>query len=86
MITTVVEGNLISIPAELAEAAGIQPESQIDWSVDAEGHLIGRLLPSRSKLARKAQGMGKSWLREGDDPIADLIAERLQDDDEEGVE
>ena len=86
MIITVTEENLVSIPAELAQAIGIQPGTQIDWSVDAEGRLIGRVLPSRGELADKARGMGRSWLREGDDPIADLIAERVQEDLDEGLE
>lgn len=86
MITTVTEENLVSIPAELAKAAGIQPGTRIDWSVDEEGRLIGRILLSRGELAHKAMGMGRSWLKDGDDPIADLIAERLQEDEEEGLE
>ena len=83
MITTVTGKNQITIPAKLARALDIQPGQRIDWSIDEDGVLHARLLPSRGELARRAAGMGKQWLEEGADPVADLIDERVNADSEE---
>lgn len=86
MITTVTGKNQITIPAKIAASAGIQPGTRIDWTVDADGTLRGELLPSRSELARKAAGMGRPWLAQGEDPIAQLIKEREEADLDEIAE
>ena len=86
MITTVTGKNQITIPAKLAIAAGIQPGTRVDWTLGGEGILIAQLLPSRGELARKIAGMGRQWLPEGRDPVAELIEERTQADREEGLE
>ena len=85
MITIVTGKNQITIPAKLAKQLDIQPGTQIDWSISAEGVLIARPLPRRDKLARKAAGMGRKWLVEGADPVAELIQERLKADEAEGL-
>jgi AbrB family looped-hinge helix DNA binding protein len=81
MITSVTGKNQITIPAKLARQLEIEPGTQIDWSIGSENVLIARLLPKRGVRARRAAGMGKEWLDAGDDPVAELIAERVQDDD-----
>ena len=86
MITTVTGKNQITIPAKLANAAGIRPGTRIDWSLSDEGVLIARMLPSRGGLARQAAGMGRQWLPPGHDPVAALIDERSQSDSEENLE
>ena len=83
MITTVTGKNQVTIPAKLARQLDIQPGVRIDWSIGEGGVLIARLLPPRGELARQVAGMGRSWL-EGQDPIADLIEERVQADQDEG--
>ena len=85
MITTVTGKNQITIPAKLARKLGIQPGQRIDWSVGEEGVLTARLLPSQSELARQAAGMGRQWLQDGVDPVADLSEERENADKEEGL-
>ena len=50
------------------------------------GILIAQVLPSRGELARKAEGMGRAWLNGNEDHIADLIAERVQEDLAEELE
>lgn len=85
MITTVTGKNQITIPAKLARALDIQPGQRIDWSIDEDGVLYARLLPSRGELAHRAAGMGRQWLEEGADPVADLIDERVNADSEEGL-
>jgi len=40
---------------------------------------------SRSELARRVAGMGRAWLSPGVDPIAELIEDRVREDEEEGL-
>lgn len=84
MITTVTGKNQITIPAKLANQLEIQPGTRLDWSLGQDGVLIVRPLPSRGELARQAAGMGRSWLPEGVDPVADLVEERSRDGAAEG--
>ena len=86
MITTVTGKNQITIPAALARKLDIEPGQRIDWQIDEDGILIARLLPKRGELARQAAGMGREWLVDGADPVADLIKERGQADEDEGLE
>ncbi len=83
MITSVTGKNQITIPAKLARQLGIHPGTRIDWSIADDNVLVARPLPRRSVLARQAAGMGRAWLQEGEDPVADLIAERTEDLSEE---
>ena len=85
MITTVTGKNQITIPAKLARQLDIQPGQRIDWSIGENGVLTARLLPSRGELARQAAGMGRQWLEAGEDPIGDLVDERADADEEEGL-
>lgn len=78
MITTVTGKNQITIPAKIAHEAGIQVGTRIDWAIGGEGVLIARLLPARGTLARQVAGMGRAWLREGEDPVAALLEERSE--------
>ena len=86
MITTVTGKNQVTIPAKLAKQLDIQPGARIDWSIGEGDVLIARVLPPRAELARQAAGMGRPWLIEGQDPIAELIQERIQADEAEGLE
>lgn len=86
MITTVTSNNRVTIPAELARILGIRPGQRIEWRMRPEGVLIGRLLLSRGELAGQVAGMGRGWLDEGRDPIAELIVERGLADEIEGLE
>ncbi len=83
MITTVTGKNQITIPVKIVRSLDIQPGTQLDWAIGENNTLIVRILPSRSKLARKVAGMGRQWLPVNANPIADLIRERVQDDDED---
>jgi AbrB family looped-hinge helix DNA binding protein len=78
MITTVTGKNQITIPAKIAQEVGIQVGTRIDWSIGGDGVLIARLLPGRGTIARQVAGMGRAWLREGDDPVAELMQERSE--------
>ncbi len=84
MITTVTGKNQITIPAKLASQLDIQPGTRLDWSLGQDGVIVVRPLPSRGEMARRAAGMGRSWLPEGVDPVADLVEERQRDGVAEG--
>ena len=85
MITPVSGKNQVTIPAKLAAQLAIQPGTRIDWSIGDDETLVARLLPGRGELARRAAGMGRSWLTADHDPVAELIDERAQVDRAEGL-
>jgi bifunctional DNA-binding transcriptional regulator/antitoxin component of YhaV-PrlF toxin-antitoxin module len=82
MNTTVTGKNQITIPAVLARLLSIVPGQRIDWTIGDDSFLIARLLPRRAELARQAAGMGRDWPEDGVDPVADLIDERVRDDED----
>ncbi|MCX7113436.1 MAG: hypothetical protein NTX45_25705 [Proteobacteria bacterium] len=84
MITIVVEDNQITIPDELARECNIKAGTQLDWSKNADGSLRIKPLTNRGELARRLAGIGRQWLKSGNDPIADLIRERVAEDEEIG--
>lgn len=85
MITTVTGKNQITIPAKLAGELDIRPGTRLDWSLGEDGALIAKPLPRRGELARQIAGMGRAWLVESADPIADLINERAREDEDEEI-
>jgi len=84
MITTVTGKNQITIPAKLARQLDLQPGTRLQWSLGENGIVLLQRLPARGALARKAAGMGRRWLKPGDNPITDLVQERAQDDTYQG--
>jgi antitoxin component of MazEF toxin-antitoxin module len=80
MITTVTGKNQIPLPAAIANQLQISAGTRVQWSVDAQGLITLRVLPNRAKLAEEAAGLGRAWLEPGQSAVADLIAERAQDD------
>jgi AbrB family looped-hinge helix DNA binding protein len=85
MITTVSGKNQITIPAKLARQLNIQPGTRLNWSISEDGVLIAQPLPVRSVLARQTAGMGRAWLSKDEDPVGDLIRERIREDEDEGL-
>jgi len=85
MITTVTGKNQITIPAKIVRALDIQPGVRLDWGIDENNALTVRVLPQRGQLARRAAGMGAEWLPDDADPVIELIRERIQDDEDEGL-
>lgn len=84
MITTVTGRNQVTIPAEVVKRAGLRTGSRLDWSFDEKRReLHVKIQVSRGELARRIMGAGRKYLKPGEDPVADLIGEREQDDAEE---
>lgn len=83
MVTVVTGKNQVTIPVQVANAAGIHRGSQLEWSFDTKRkQLCLKVLPGRGELARRLLGAGRKYLKPGDDPVAELIAGREQDDRE----
>lgn len=83
IITSTVTGkNQITIPAAIANKLGIEPGMQVEWEVNGERSVILRPVPSRYELAKQLQGYFRSALKPGDDPIGDLIRERIEEDED----
>jgi AbrB family looped-hinge helix DNA binding protein len=82
MITTVTGKNQVTIPADLARALNIKAGTRLDWTNEEDGTLRVKPLPGRGELADRLQGTARRWLRPGEDPVAELIAERTREDDE----
>ena len=79
MMTTVTGKNQLTVPAALARQLQIRPGTRVEWSVDSQGQVILKLLPSRAQLAKNACGMGQAWLKPGQSAVDELILERQQD-------
>ena len=77
--------NQITIPAELARELDIAPGTRLDWAKGGENTLIVKIIPNRAELARRLAGRGKRHLRQGSDPIRDLVADRVREDLEEDL-
>jgi AbrB family looped-hinge helix DNA binding protein len=86
MITTVTGKNQITIPAELARELDIAPGIRLDWAKGETGVLIVKIIPNRAELARRLAGRGRRYLREGSNPIRDLVEDRVREDLQEGLQ
>ncbi len=85
MITTVLEHQPITVPTELVRRLSLQPGSQLDWSVEADGTLIARPVLTRAERAQQVAGMGRAWLKPNQSAVEDLLVERATEDEEEGL-
>lgn len=83
MQTTVTTENMVTIPAELSRKMGITPGCRIDWQQVEEGGdtVTVRVIPKRGELAQRLMGAGRKWAPERD-AVAELIAERLREEEE----
>lgn len=79
---TVTGKNQITIPAAIVRALELEPGMQVEFELGQQRTVAMRPVESRAELARRLQGILRPYLKPGDDPIADLIREREQDDEE----
>ncbi|MEI6676482.1 MAG: AbrB/MazE/SpoVT family DNA-binding domain-containing protein [Verrucomicrobiota bacterium] len=82
MITTLTGKNQITIPAAFAARYRMQRGTRIEWIAGAApDEFQCRVVPDPATLARELYGAGRKYLQSGtQDPVAELIAERAQDD------
>lgn len=82
MITTVTGRNQVTIPAQVVHQLEIQRGARLDWRIGADGCTVEiRVLQSRGALAREVMGIGRRYVKTAEDPIAEFVAQRGQDDD-----
>lgn len=81
METVITGKNQVTVPAALVRALGIGPGTRLRWTLGEDGTLVAAPLPTRRALAAALLGRGRAYLPAGTDPVADLIAERVADED-----
>jgi antitoxin component of MazEF toxin-antitoxin module len=81
MITTITGKNQVTLPAAIVRELELTPGTQLDWQIGPNRTLIATPRPTRAQLAAELMGAGRTLLRPGTDPVADLIAERVADDE-----
>lgn len=79
---TITGKNQITIPAAIVRALELEPGMQLEFEVSEGRTFTARPVMSRAELAKQLQGRWRYLLAPGDDPIAELIREREQEDEE----
>ncbi|HOC01039.1 MAG TPA: hypothetical protein PKM43_20090 [Verrucomicrobiota bacterium] len=80
MRTTVSADNTVRIPDAIARIMGLTPGAALDLEVAENGTLLVHKHRSRGERADKLLGIGRPFLKQGEDPVAELVNERQQDD------
>ncbi len=83
MTTTVCDDNTVKIPDAIARLLDLKPGTALDWQVADNGSILVHKHSTRGERAEKLLGIGRPFLKPGDDPIAELVRERMRDDLEE---
>jgi len=82
MITKITGKNQVTLPAKLVKTLGLTPGTELEWEIGPNRTLIATPRPTRAQRAAALWGAGRKYLRPGSDPVGDLIAERLQEDED----
>ena len=82
IISTVTGKNQITIPAAIARELELEPGMQVEWELGEGRAVIVRRLESRYEKVKRLEGILRPYLKSGDDPIAELIRERIEEDEE----
>lgn len=82
---TVTGKNQITIPAAIMKELQLEPGMRLEFELSGKRTAIIRPVESRAEKVKRLEGMLQPYLPPGADPIADLIREREQDDEEMGV-
>ena len=81
IVATVTGKNQITIPAVVVRELQLEPGMRLEFELSRERSFVVRPQLSRGELARQVQGKWRHLLEPGEDPIADLIREREQDEE-----
>lgn len=82
IVATVTGKNQITIPAVVVRTLGLEPGMKVEFELSEGRSFIMRRVESRGEKARRLQGMLRPYLLPDEDPIADLIREREEEDEE----
>ena len=83
MVTVYHEANALSIPDDLALAAGLREGARVDLSLTPEGVLVrGRPLTREDKIAvaESLRGEGRRLLPNAGNQVEALLRDRAEDD------
>ena len=80
MTTTMSADNTVKIPDALARLLDLKPGTALDWQVSGPGTLLVRKHSPRGERAEKLLGIGRPFLKPGEDAVAELVQQRMQDD------
>lgn len=79
---TITGKNQITIPAAVVRELQLEPGMQLEFEVGDNRTVVVRPVLSRGELARQLRGRWRYLLEPGEDPIAELIREREEEDKE----
>lgn len=83
MITTITGKNQVTLPADLVRTLELTPGTRLAWEIGPDRTLIATPQPSRGERAAVLMGAGRKYLRPGSDPVRDLVAERVSEEEAE---
>ena len=79
---TITGKNQITIPAAIVREMQLEPGMRLEFEVGDKRTLIVRMVISAYELAMQLEGILQDALQPGDDPVGDLIRERVEEDEE----
>lgn len=82
ILATITGKNQITIPAAIVRELQLEPGMRLEFELGEERTIIMRPVLTRYELAKRLEGIFRSALKPGDDPIGDLIRERVEEDEE----
>jgi len=77
------EDNTVRIPDAIARLLDLKPGTALEWQVADSGAILVHKQSTRGERADKLLGIGRPFLKPGDDPVVDLVRERMRDDGDE---
>ena len=80
MTTRVLADNTVKIPDAIVRLMGLEPGTALDLQVADDGTLIVYRHRTRGERADRLLGIGRPFLKPGEDPVAELVEERAQED------
>ena len=72
--------NTVRIPDVIARLLDLKPGTVLDWQVADNGSVLVHKHGTRGERAEKLLGIGRPFLKPGDDPVAELVQERMEED------
>lgn len=77
----------MTVPAEITQKLGLQAGAQFDWALgDQPNRIVITIKPTRRQLLERVREIGRTFKKKGQDPIADLVREREEEDRLRGEE
>lgn len=76
----------MTVPAEISQKLGLTAGAQLEWALgDQPNKIVITIKPTRRQMLERIRAIGRKWKKPGQDPIGQLVRERVQDDIDEGA-